>query len=176
METGSSTFQYTNCARRHSLSPKPACASASAIDDSVNALNGESPEAQARLLIPAKIARVLETLTSKLAIMRAEFKCLRAENRSLRSGVLQLWKTVLNRIPLKPSPTHSVANVIAQSSANPTRWLQAHLAQPRRPPSQERRASLSIALQKQQDLSVRRRIFRKKLLQDFQNYQRLQLG
>lgn len=118
MASGKSTFKCTGCTRRRSLSPTNAGTSSPSGDvnttdatldeDALTALAGNFP--------PPGLVRVIESLSSKLDVLKAEIMCLRADNNSLRSVVQQLRKNVMERMPLPSSSPPLYASVTAHSS------------------------------------------------------------
>lgn len=117
MKSGTSTFNCTDCTRRHNVSPNPDNDTAVAhIDNSASTSFAASTAEQESPYVSAGLLRVIDNMASKLDVVTAELKCLRAEYRSLPSEVLQLRKTVLDRIIGSPSPPQPYATVTASTS------------------------------------------------------------
>ncbi|KAM7281579.1 hypothetical protein ISCGN_005747, partial [Ixodes scapularis] len=66
--------------------------------------------------VPSGLLHLVGSLSNKLDVLTAEVKCLRADNRSLRSEILQLRKTVMEKMPLPSVPPTSYGTVAAQST------------------------------------------------------------
>ncbi|KAG0435274.1 hypothetical protein HPB47_018584 [Ixodes persulcatus] len=121
MKSGTSAFKCSGCTRRSSASPR---------NDAAAGIGGVVPAPVAFVeppnvtlddgSVPPALLRLIESLSSKLDIVTAEVKCLRADNNSLRSEVLHLRKSVHERMPLPSSSSTMYASVAALPPAAPT--------------------------------------------------------
>lgn len=122
MASGKSAFKCTGCTRRGSLSPTNSGTSAPTGNATTPSATLDEPEftAPEGNSVPAGLLRVIESMSTRLDVLKAEVMCLRAENSSLRSEVQQLRKNVLERMPLPSSSPPLYASVAAHSSVAST--------------------------------------------------------
>ncbi|KAM7308621.1 uncharacterized protein ISCGN_012255 [Ixodes scapularis] len=130
MKSGTSAFKCSGCTRRSSASPR---------NDAAAGIGGVVPAPVAFVepsnvtlddgSVPPALLRLIESLSSKLDIVTAELKCLRADNNSLRSEVLHLRKSVHERMPLPSSSSTMYASVAALPPAAPTSVLRPRAAE-----------------------------------------------
>lgn len=130
MKSGTSAFKCSGCTRRSSASPR---------NDAAAGIGGVVPAPVAFVepsnvtlddgSVPPALLRLIESLSSKLDIVTAELKCLRADNNSLRSEVLHLRKSVHERMPLPSSSSTMYASVVALPPAAPTSALRPRAAE-----------------------------------------------
>ncbi|KAM7284035.1 uncharacterized protein ISCGN_001138 [Ixodes scapularis] len=129
MKSGTSAFKCSGCTRRSSASTR---------NDAAAGIGGVVPAPVAFVepsnvtlddgSVPPALLRLIESLSSKLDIVTAELKCLRADNNSLRSEVLHLRKSVHERMPLPSSSSTMYASVAALPPAAPTSVLRPRAA------------------------------------------------
>ncbi|CAN8028792.1 unnamed protein product [Ixodes persulcatus] len=133
MQSGKSAFKCNNITRRNRTSSKDGYDSDTFSEDAEEVVSATKTGITGEGSIQRVVERCMNTIAIKMEVLTAEVKCLRDENKDLRTEVFDLKRKLLERLttPLPPRAQYSSVTAESNEVALPRKSSSSSAAAPR---------------------------------------------